>query len=57
MHIVTHQSLLLIGRTGIGKSHFVRMVGTVLGGIVVVVVGMASISLTKPLYVMTSYNI
>jgi len=38
MHIVTHQSLLLIGRTGIGKSHFVRMVGTVLGGIVVVVV-------------------
>ena len=60
MHIVTHQSLLLIGRTGIGKSHFVRMVGTVLGGIVVVVVpllacykiyaiGMASISLTKPL--------
>ena len=38
MHIVEHQSLLLIGRTGIGKTHFVRMVGTIFGGIVVVVV-------------------
>ena len=37
-HIVTHPSLLLIGRTAIGKSHFVRMIGTVLGGLVVVVV-------------------
>ncbi len=38
MHIVTHQSLLLVARTGIGKSHIVRMVGTIFGGIVVVVV-------------------
>ncbi len=37
-HIVDHKSLLLISRTGSGKSHFVRMMGTIFGGIVVVVV-------------------
>lgn len=37
-HIVNHQSLLLVSRTGSGKTHFVRMMGTELGGIVVVVV-------------------
>ena len=37
-HIIDHRSLLLISRTGSGKSHFVRMMGTVFGGIVVVVV-------------------
>ncbi len=38
MHICQHQSLLLVARTGIGKTHIVRMVGTIFGGIVVVVV-------------------
>lgn len=37
-HMISNQSLLLIGRTGIGKTHFVRMLGTALGGLVVVVV-------------------
>mmetsp|Transcript_5987 Transcript_5987/g.9765 ORF Transcript_5987/g.9765 Transcript_5987/m.9765 type:complete len:237 (+) Transcript_5987:82-792(+) len=37
-HIMGHQSLLLVSRTGSGKTHFVRMMGTELGGIVVVVV-------------------
>ena len=37
-HIVNYQSLLLVSRTGSGKTHFVRMMGTELGGIVVVVV-------------------
>jgi len=36
-HIVNYQSLLLVSRTGSGKTHFVRMMGTELGGIVVVV--------------------
>lgn len=37
-HIVDHDSLLLVSRTGSGKTHFIRMMGTELGGIVVVVV-------------------
>ena len=38
------RKLLFVGRTGIGKTHFFRMLGCILGGVVVIIVPLLSLS-------------
>ena len=38
------RKLLFVGRTGIGKTHFFRMLGCILGGVIVIVVPLLLLS-------------